>query len=144
MEELAQSLKVAQAESFSFYLKAHKFHWNVEGPDFVQYHEFLADLYTEVWAGVDVIAELIRTLEIYAPGSYTEFKELSTIAEAETISDGLAMLNTLLNDNNSVLVSLLKAYKLAESSGEIGISNSIQDRITTHQKHGWMLKSLTK
>ena len=61
MEELAQSLKVAQAESFSFYLKAHKFHWNVEGPDFVQYHEFLADLYTEVWAGVDVIAELIRT-----------------------------------------------------------------------------------
>ena len=144
MEELAQSLKVAQAESFSFYLKAHKFHWNVEGPDFVQYHEFLADLYTEVWAGVDVIAELIRTLEIYAPGSYTEFKELSTIAEAETISDGLAMLNTLLNDNNSVLVSLLKSYKLAESSGEIGISNSIQDRITTHQKHGWMLKSLTK
>ena len=144
MEELAQSLKVALAESFSFYLKAHKFHWNVEGPDFVQYHEFLADLYTEVWAGVDVIAELIRTLEIYAPGSYTEFKELSTIAEAETISDGLAMLNTLLNDNNSVLVSLLKSYKLAESSGEIGISNSIQDRITTHQKHGWMLKSLTK
>ena len=144
MEELAQSLKVAQAESFSFYLKAHKFHWNVEGPDFVQYHEFLADLYTEVWAGVDVIAELIRTLEIYAPGSYTEFKELSTIAEAETISDGLSMLNTLLNDNNSVLVSLLKSYKLAESSGEIGISNSIQDRITTHQKHGWLLKSLTK
>jgi starvation-inducible DNA-binding protein len=144
MEELAQSLKVAQAESFSFYLKAHKFHWNVEGSDFVQYHEFLADLYTEVWAGVDVIAELIRTLEIYAPGSYTEFKELSTIAEAETISDGLSMLNTLLNDNNSVLVSLLKSYKLAESSGEIGISNSIQDRITTHQKHGWMLKSLTK
>ena len=144
MEELAQSLKVALAESFSFYLKAHKFHWNVEGPDFVQYHEFLADLYTEVWAGVDVIAELIRTLEIYAPGSYTEFKELSTIAEAETISDGLSMLNTLLNDNNSVLVSLLKSYKLAESSGEIGISNSIQDRITTHQKHGWLLKSLTK
>jgi starvation-inducible DNA-binding protein len=144
MEELAQSLKVALAESFSFYLKAHKFHWNVEGPDFVQYHEFLANLYTEVWAGVDVIAELIRTLEIYAPGSYTEFKELSTIAEAETISDGLSMLNTLLNDNNSVLVSLLKAYKLAEAAGEIGISNSIQDRITTHQKHGWMLKSLTK
>ena len=54
------------------------------------------------------------------------------------------MLNTLLNDNNSVLVSLLKAYKLAEAAGEIGISNSIQDRITTHQKHGWMLKSLTK
>ena len=75
--------------------------------------------------------------------SYNGTSQALAITE-KAISDGLAMLNTLLNDNNSVLVSLLKAYKLAESSGEIGISNSIQDRITTHQKHGWMLKSLTK
>jgi starvation-inducible DNA-binding protein len=69
MMELVEALKKAQATTFALYLKAHNFHWNVEGPDFAQYHSFLGDFYEEVFGAVDTIAELIRTLDAYAPGS---------------------------------------------------------------------------
>ena len=47
-------------------------------------------------------------------------------------------------DNNLVIISLMTAYKIAEEQGEIGISNSLQGRIETHQKHGWMLRATAK
>jgi starvation-inducible DNA-binding protein len=81
MEQLVEALKKAQATSFAFYLKAHNYHWNVEGSNFAEYHEFLKGLYEEVFGAVDTIAELIRTLDAYAPGSFTRFQQLSVIED---------------------------------------------------------------
>ena len=75
----SDSLKVALADTFAFYLKAHYFHWNVTGADFPQYHDFLGNLYQEVYGAVDPIAELIRTTGDYAPGSFSRYAELSNI-----------------------------------------------------------------
>ena len=144
MSELEQSLKVALADTFAFYLKAHNFHWNITGPDFAQYHKFLGDLWEETFDAVDVIAEGIRTLDAFAPGSFTRFKELSTIEDELKIPTGIDMLKKLEEDNKKVIVSLHKAYMLAEKEMKHGISNFIQDRITAHEKHGWMLRSFTK
>jgi starvation-inducible DNA-binding protein len=143
-DELVEALKKAQATTFSLYLKAHNFHWNVEGPDFAQYHDFLGDFYAEVFGAVDTIAELIRTLQAYAPGSLTRFKELSTIEDELSVPKGLVMMARLNGDNQRLLVVLNEAYRIAESQSKFGISNAIQDRITAHEKHGWMLRSFTK
>lgn len=143
-KELAEALKVALADTFAFYLKAHNFHWNVTGPDFAQYHSFLGGLWEEVFTGVDLIAEGIRTLDSFAPGSFSRFKELATIEDETKIPEALDMLNILKNDNQKVLSSLQKAYILAEKDKQFGISNFIQDRITAHEKHGWMLRSFKK
>ena len=53
---LVDQLKITQADAFTLYLKAHYYHWNVEGPNFPQYHDFLGDFYQEVFASLDVIA----------------------------------------------------------------------------------------
>jgi len=143
-EELVEALKKAQATSFAFYLKAHNFHWNVEGPDFAQYHDFLSNLYNEVFIAVDTIAELIRTLQAYAPGSLTRFKELSTIEDELSVPKALVMIARLNGDNQRLLIVLNEAYRIAEAADKFGISNAIQDRITAHEKHGWMLRSFTK
>lgn len=143
-KELVQALKVAQADTFAFYLKAHNFHWNVTGPDFAQYHSFLGDLWEETFGAVDLIAEGIRTLDAFAPGSFSRFKELATIEDETGIPDALEMLNKLSKDNEKVLASLHKAYMLAEKDMKHGISNFLQDRITAHDKHGWMLRSFKK
>ena len=74
---LIDSMKVLHATNFAFYLKMHFFHWNVTGPFFPQYHEFFGDLYAEIHGAVDDIAEHIRSIEGYAPGSLQRFKELS-------------------------------------------------------------------
>ena len=143
-KELAEALKVALADTFAFYLKAHNFHWNVTGPDFAQYHSFLGDLWEEVFSGVDLIAEGIRTLDAFAPGSFTRYKELATIEDELKIPSAMDMLKKLEADNQKVLASLVKAYDLAEDAKKHGISNFIQDRITAHEKHGWMLRSFIK
>jgi len=141
---LLDELKKVHADAFTFYLKAHYYHWNVEGPNFPQYHVFLQNLYQEVFNSIDTLAELIRTLDSYAPGTLTRLKELTTIEETDDIPNDLTMMSRLLMENNIVRASLLTAYRTAETSGEIGISNFLQDRIQAHEKHAWMLRSILK
>jgi starvation-inducible DNA-binding protein len=139
---LEQALKVALANSFAFTLKALNFHWNVEGPSFVQYHDFLGHLYAEVWAAVDAIAEHIRTLDMYAPGSLQRFSELTTINDQLMVPRAELMFDELLSDNQRVIDSLEAAYNLA--GDHLGLQNFLQDRIDIHEKHGWMLRAIGK
>ena len=144
MEQLVEALKKAQATSFAFYLKAHNYHWNVEGSNFSEYHEFLGDLYAEVWGAVDAIAEHCRTLDAYVPGSFSRFQELSSIEDETSVPAGRAMMSKLLADNARVITDLTAAYREAEVAGKVGLANFLQDRIDIHEKHGWMLRSYTK
>lgn len=144
MEQLVESLKKALASSFAFYLKAHNYHWNVEGHSFSEYHTFLGDLYAEVWGAVDLIAEHIRTLDAYAPGSFTRFQQLSSVEDEMSVPTGRMMMAKLLVDNQRVLADLQAAHALAEQANKRGIVNFLEDRIDIHEKHAWMLRSFTK
>lgn len=140
MEELKQQMKVLLANVFSLYLKSHYYHWNVTGPQFPMWHEFFGDFYEEVHGSVDMIAEEIRTLDTFAPGSLKRFKELGTINDEERI--GMApveMVKQLLADNDTVLENLKKCNELAEQFAVTGLANFLQDRIDKHSKHKWML-----
>lgn len=141
---LPDLLKTALADVFAFYLKTQFYHWNVEGPDFYQYHKLFGKIYEEVQSSVDMLAEQIRTLDEYAPGSLTRFKELTTITEDTVIPNNLVMAKNLLKENQKVLLSLTAAYNKAEEDGKLGISNFLQDRIQAHRKHEWFLRASTK
>ena len=141
---LADQLKITQADAFVLYLKAHFYHWNIEGPNFPQYHDFLQNLYLDVFASVDTIAELIRTLDVYAPGTLSRFQSLTTLEESDIIPDALTMIKNIVEQNTLMLETLKKAYSMAEEEKQIGIANFLQDRIQAHEKHGWMLRSITK
>jgi starvation-inducible DNA-binding protein len=141
---LIDELKKVHADAFTFYLKAHFYHWNVEGPNFPQYHDFLQNLYQEVFASIDTLAELIRTLDSYAPGTLTRLKELTSIEETDDVPDAKTMMTRLLQENNILRASLLTAYTTADTTGEVGIANFLQDRIQAHEKHSWMLRSILK
>lgn len=144
MDNLVQQLKVVLGSTFAFYLKAHNFHWNIEGPNFPQYHSFLDGLYNEVWGAVDAIAEHIRTLDAYAPGSLGRFSQLSVVDDQINIPNAKAMLAELESDNQKIIAELSKTYRLADSANKPGLSNFLQDRIDIHTKHGWMLKATGK
>lgn len=142
--DLPESLRHALADSYAFALKSQNYHWNVTGPHFAEYHAFFGAIYEEVTDGIDIIAESLRTLDQFSPASFKRFKELSMIEDELTIPDGLVMMSRLQNDNERVLHSLNQAYETAEKQKKFGISNILQDRITAHEKHGWMLRSFTK
>lgn len=143
-EQLIDSLKECLADVFAFYVKAQNYHWNVEGPDFYQYHKLFGEIYEDVSGSADGIGELIRTMNEYAPGTLDRFKALTKLSEDETVPNALSMVSNLRMDNDTVIASLMIAYKQAEDAGELGISNYLQDRIQAHQKHGWFLRATGK
>lgn len=141
MEQLLEKMKVLLATNFSFYLKLHFFHWNVTGSNFPQYHEFFGDLYEEVFSANDNIAEHIRAIKGYAPGSLGRFLDLTTIKDQIDVVPAEQMISIAIQDNDKVIDVLTQAYLAAEQSAEHGLANFLQDRIDIHKKHAWMLRS---
>ena len=123
-----QMLKAAFASEFSFFLKAANFHWNVEGSLFPQYHELFGKIYAEVYGSIDVFAEQLRALRIYAPASFEVFDEISQVECEEDVPNGMVR----------------AAYTAAESMGDYGLANFLADRQDAHKKHSWMLRSTLK
>ena len=144
METLIEIMRKVLADTFAMYLKSHNYHWNVEGSNFPQYHEFFGNLYEELHGAIDPIAEEIRSLNAYAPGSFTRFMELTEIEDELSIPSGIEMASRLSSDNEKVLMTLNMAFKLAEQFDKQGLADFIAGRIDVHNKHGWMLRSITK
>ena len=95
MDELSQALKIVLANHYAFSLKAQNFHWNVEGPDFLQYHTLFEKIYNEVYASVDIIAEEVRSIGFYTPGSFRRYLELSQIEDQIEIPNSRSMIEKL-------------------------------------------------
>jgi len=144
METLVEMMRKVLADTFAMYLKAHNYHWNVEGPNFPQYHEFFGNLYEELHGAVDPIAEEIRSLDAYAPGSFSRFMELTDIQDELNVPMGREMAVKLLADNAIVLSTLNMAFKLADQFDKQGLADFVAGRIDVHNKHAWMLRSIIK
>lgn len=139
-EDLVFELKVALATSFTFYMKAHNFHINVVGMEFPYLHNFFKEIYEEVHDSVDVIAELIRAENSFSPFSYERFAELSNIGDTSEVPQTCTeMLQVLSSGNRMLLESLKRTRNQAETIGNFGVTNAIEDLITATQKRQWML-----
>ena len=142
---LVDDLKTLLATQYAFVIKAQNFHWNVEGPDFAQLHEFFGNIYQEVYTNsIDQVAEHIRTLDNYTPGSFERFAELSLVMGQIKIPRARLMIEELLEDNQTVIDLLNQTFASAEEENRQGIADFIAGRIEAHQKHGWMLRSFLK
>jgi len=142
---LADNLKVLLASVYSFSIKVQYFHWNVESDNFPQYHEFFGNLYEEVYNNsVDKIAEYIRTLDVYAPGSFTRFQELSIIEDQLKVPRAELMFEELYHDNSKLIDLLNQCFASAESENNQGIANFIAERLDAQAKHQWMIRSILK
>ena len=145
MDELNTSMKIVLANTFAMYFKAHGHHWNVEGKDFSQLHDFFANLYQELFAAVDQIAEQIRALDDYAPYGLDTMSSIATIRDSSFNGDNIPlMLQDLMDANASVIEALNAAHKLAEAEGNRGLVNHIEGRLDVHAKHAWMLRATSK
>ena len=144
MEELVKSLKVSLATVFSFYLKTHYFHWNVEGEGFYSIHKMFEQIYEDVYDSVDPLAEQIRTLQEYAPGSYKRFAELTKIQDQTSVPDCCKMVDELIVDNDKVVEVLNTSIGLATKHNKQGLINFLGGRIEQHTKWGWFLRASKK
>ena len=144
MDDLQKAAKVAFASEFAFYLKAHFFHWNVEGINFRELHDLFGTIYEEVYDSIDDFAEKIRSLGAYAPGSNSRFNVLSYINDETEVLPAEQMIVELLEDSDNMVRVLKRVYDIAESAGEHGFSNFLAERMDAHRKHSWQLRATAK
>lgn len=143
-DSLIDQAKKVLADTFVMYMKAHSYHWNVIGPDFPQLHDFFGNLYEELHDAIDPLAEHIRALDAFAPGTLVRMTELSTIKEDEKIPTPQNMIANLLDANEKVMNTLVEARNKADVLEMYGYVNFLEERIMVHSKHRWMLKSISE
>ena len=141
---LSNDLKTMLATQYAFVVKAQFFHWNVEGPHFVDLHKLFGKIYEDVYGAIDPTAEYIRTLDDYTPGSFERFTELSQIQGQTKVPKSRLMIQELLADNQTMIDLLNTTFLSAQQEKQEGIANFIAERIDAHGKHGWMLRSLLR
>lgn len=141
-KKIADGLSRLLADSYILYLKTHNFHWNVEGPMFNTLHQMFMAQYTELWNALDLIAERIRALGFYAPGSYKKYSQLSSIPESEEPMPANSMIRHLLEGHEAVCKTARAIFPLAEAGHDEGTLDLLTQRLQLHEKTAWMLRAL--
>ncbi len=141
---LSDNLKILLASTQSFAIKSQNFHWNIEGSDFPQYHEFFDTLYGDVSGTIDRIAEYIRILGHYTPGSLTRYAELSIIQDQTKIPRAQLMFQETLTDIDRMLELIIPMFDEATNEKQQGIANFLAELQDLYGKKAWFIRSILK
>ena len=141
---IAKGLSRLLADTYVLYLKTHNFHWNVEGPMFQTLHQMFMEQYTETWNAIDLIAERIRSLGHYAPGTYKEYLALARIKETPGVPKAQQMVRLLIAGQEAVVRTAREVIPLADKANDEPTLDLLTQRMQVHEKNAWMLRSLLK
>jgi starvation-inducible DNA-binding protein len=142
--EIAGGLSHVLADSYALYLKTHNFHWNVEGSRFRELHLMFEEQYTELAGAVDAIAERIRALGQYAPGSFSQFSRLASIKDEDTVPAADEMVRKLADDHKAVVKTIRSMLPSVQEAGDEVTVGLLVERLGVHEKTSWMLQSTLK
>jgi starvation-inducible DNA-binding protein len=140
--EIAEGLSRLLADTYTLYLKTHKYHWNVTGPMFQTLHLMFETQYNELALAVDLIAERIRALDVLAPGSYSEFAKLASIEEDTDTPTAEEMIRRLVDGQESVVRTARGLFPLVDRAHDEPTADLLTQRMQVHEKTAWMLRSL--
>ncbi|MBW4610936.1 MAG: DNA starvation/stationary phase protection protein [Hassallia sp. WJT32-NPBG1] len=140
--KIANGLSHLLADTYTLYLKTHNFHWNVKGPMFQTLHLMFETQYTELALAVDLIAERIRALGYPAPGTYSEYAKLSSIAETPGVPKATDMIQLLVEGQEAVVRTARSIFPVVEEVNDEPTADLLTQRMQVHEKTAWMLRSL--
>ncbi|MBV8270979.1 MAG: DNA starvation/stationary phase protection protein [Cupriavidus sp.] len=141
-KKIAEGLSKLLADTYTLYLKTHNFHWNVTGPMFNTLHLMFETQYNELALAVDAIAERIRALGYPAPGTYKEYAKLSSIAEEEGVPEATDMIRKLVEGQEAVVRTARSLFPVIDAAGDEPSADLLTQRMQTHEKTAWMLRSM--
>jgi len=141
-EEISAGLSRVLADTFTLYLKTHHYHWNVTGPLFNTLHLMFETQYNELWMAVDEIAERIRSLGEFAPGTYAQFTELTSIDVSTGVPAAEQMIADLVAGHEAVARTARELFPTVESADDEPTADLLTQRLQAHEKTAWMLRSM--
>ena len=141
-EQIAGGLSTLLADSYTLYLKTHNYHWNVTGPMFNTLHLMFEAQYTELAVAVDEIAERIRALGVKAPGSYSAYASLTRISEAAGDEPAEEMIRQLVLGQETIVRTAREVLPFASAANDEPTADLLTQRMQSHEKNAWMLRSM--
>jgi starvation-inducible DNA-binding protein len=141
-KDIAAGLSRLLADTYTLYLQTHNFHWNVTGPMFSTLHLMFETQYTELALAVDLIAERIRSLGVPAPGTYSEYAKLSSIAETAGVPKAEEMIKLLVEGQEAVVRTARSIFPTVDEAHDEPTADLLTQRMQLHEKNAWMLRSL--
>lgn len=140
-EAVSGGLAKLLADTYSLALKTQKFHWNVTGTEFAELHGLFEKQYVELAAAIDRVAERIRALGYSAPGSFSDFLRLTSLDEDSDMTTSQDMLISLVRGHEAVTRTAREVFSKAEECLDPATADLMTERIKTHEKSAWMLRS---
>jgi starvation-inducible DNA-binding protein len=128
-KKIADGLSHLLADTYTLYLKTHNFHWNVTGPMFNTLHLMFETQYNELALAVDTIAERIRALGVHAP-------------EADGVPAAEEMIRQLVEGQEAVVRTARGIFPATEAANDEPTADLLTQRMQTHEKTAWMLRSM--
>lgn len=141
LKAVSDALQVLLADEFVLYTKTRNYHWNVEGPNFMEMHKFYESQYKQLEEMIDEIAERIRTIGHYSEGRLKDFVRLTRLDEPGYSNDQEEQISNLLSDHETIIQYLRRVAELADKNRDLGSSDFSIGMMKQHEKMAWMLRS---
>jgi starvation-inducible DNA-binding protein len=141
-KQIADGLSRLLADTYALYLKTHNYHWNVTGPMFQPLHAMFETQYNELAEAVDLIAERIRALGFPAPATFRAFAALTSIPEDEKVPMAERMIENLVEGQEAVVRTARTVVTIADEANDQPTVDLLTQRMQTHEKTAWMLRSM--
>lgn len=124
-------------------VKLHNLHWNVEGKQFVQLHEFTEKLYEAMFEEYDAVAELLKMRSISPAARMEDYLKLTTIKEVESRKFTQDEVLDIVESDLTQMYELAKEIRNeADAEGDFVIVMSFEEQIAHYQKNLWFLKAI--
>ena len=140
--EIAEGMSRLVADTVSLYSKTHGYHWNVTGPMFNTLHQMFMVQYTELWNSIDLMAERIRSLGLFAPAEYGKFSKLTSLKEDSDIPEAMQMVKNLVEGHEAVIRTARAVLPAAEKANDQVTLDLVTQRLEVHEKTAWMLRAM--
>ncbi len=141
IDQIAEKLSHFLSDTFVLYVKTLNFHWNMVGQEFYMYHRLLEKQYDELLEAADELAERIRMLGRTAPGSMKQFLNLCCLQESDAEKTAEQMVHELVEDHEAMVEHCHEIIKFTDKSQDQGTSDLLIERIRSHAKQAWLLRS---
>jgi len=142
-KEVSEILGKLLADEFVLYTKTLRAHWNLEGHDFHTKHVFFEEHYDAIKLFTDSVAERIRKIGHYAPGTLKDFLDLTNLSEkyeGDNTSHDYTV--ALLKDHDSIIQYIRENLsKVGEDCKDVGSEDFLTGLMQEHEEMAWMLRA---
>ncbi len=141
-KQVCKGLSRLLADSYLLYLKTQNYHWNVTGKMFQSLHTLFEEQYKNLAEAIDQIAERIRALGEFAPGSFAAFSKVTSLKEENGIPTAEEMVHNLVVGHETVVSSAREIINLCGEAEDDVTADLMVERMQIHEKYAWMLRSM--